>query len=159
MAPQDMLIWAGLELIGCPSVSDNVLNGVTYRIVDIDEDEETVKVEMCAEYRLGTPPEKKLKHITKAELEAKCRENEVEIMERFCGKKKAPITKKYLLSLLEKSGFVDDDEVTLDVKAAPEELEFSRLWQHPWPNDQEQAYPPLGHQPQILHPPGSDCRA
>ena len=58
MAPQDMLIWAGLELIGCPSVSDNVLNGVTYRIVEIDEDEETVKVEMCAEYRLGTPPDK-----------------------------------------------------------------------------------------------------
>ena len=87
MAPQDMLIWAGLELIGCPSVSDHVLNGVTYRIVEIDENEKTVKVEMCEEYRLGTPPKKKLKHMTKPELEAKCRENEVEMIERVCGKK------------------------------------------------------------------------
>ena len=63
--------------------------------------------------------------MTKAELEAKCRENEVEIIRRVCGKKKMRITKEYLMTLLEKSGFVDDDEVHLDVKAVPEELEVS----------------------------------
>ena len=44
--------------------------------------------------------------LTKEELEAKCCENEVEIIPRVCGRKTMRITKEYLLSLLKKSRFV-----------------------------------------------------
>ena len=46
---QDMLLWVGIELIGCAGTSGKVANGVTYEVTAITED--TITVTMVEEFR------------------------------------------------------------------------------------------------------------
>ena len=40
---QDMLLWPGIELVGCASSSSKIVNGVIYHVTEITEDKVTVK--------------------------------------------------------------------------------------------------------------------
>lgn len=57
MKPQDMWIWPGIQLIGCPrgSGTNLVVQGVIYKVLDITE--EIVKLQMCEEYCHGADDE------------------------------------------------------------------------------------------------------
>ena len=57
MKPQDMWIWPGIELIGCPRGSGKnlVVQGVIYVVLEIGE--ETVKLQMREEYCHGADDE------------------------------------------------------------------------------------------------------
>ena len=58
MKPQEMWIWHGMRLIGCPRGSGKnlVVQGVIYFVTEITE--ETVKLQMCEKYCHGAKDEK-----------------------------------------------------------------------------------------------------